>query len=295
LKGDFFGSRSQGFTFANEEVGFYRGTHLQQSFYEGETVMKGGFLGQRKDAFTMVYSRILLKEGLLLDVAKVSGGPDLSTSSVITKNILEYVSPSSGFEGGSGFPSMVTRGKGYVGAFPSMYSRGISLAVLGSMEYGIQSSEKWQSVIPRVNIMSRGKSKSLSSLVSLNVLTVQSQQNISPVSISRSVQNQLSSTVLKQLNVQISGQQSFQVSVQDVLTNQVNVMGLQGVPVFNLMENPMVTTTNVPFIPFMPLSAFTGGVGGGYGGSRRRKKGSRYRIHPVRLYDVLYVTKRIAL
>lgn len=295
LKGDFLVSRSQGFTYANEEIGFYRGTHVQQSFYEGDTIIKDGFLSQRKDTFTMVYSRILPKKGLILDVAKVSGGPDLSTSSVITKNIIEYVPPSSGFEIGGGFPSIIMRGKGYAGAFPSMYSR-VSFSVLGDMEYVIQSSGKWSSSVPRVDVLSRTKLKSLSSLVSLNVFLMESQnQNVGIINSSRSIQKQLNLNVSKQLNVQISNQQSLQVPLQNILTDQVNILGVQEVPILSLIEQPVSTNTIYPVMPLVPLGSLTGGVGGGYGRARRRKKGSRYRVHPVRLYNVLYLNKEIAI
>jgi hypothetical protein len=80
-------------------------------------------------------------------------------------------------------------------------------------------------------------------------------------------------------------------SITDVLTEQKtmkDVMSLsQPVSIPNVVS--------IPFIPFLPLSSLTGGAGGGYGSKRRRKKGSRYRIHPVELYDVLYLSKKVAI
>jgi hypothetical protein len=297
LSSDFLGSRSQGFTYSDDITSFYRGTHLQQSFYEGDTMIQGGFLSQRKESFTMVYSRILPEKGLILDVAKVSGGPDLTTSSVITKNILEYIPPSSGFETGGGFPSMMTRSKGYVGSFPSMYPGGLSLSVLSGMEYGIQSSSKWPSMVLKADVVNKVSSKSVTSLVSINTLLSQSQQqSIGKINVSNVGQVQSIFNVSKQISTQVSIQKSTQISVQSLLTEQTTSLNVLDAIGFTALSTPdIITTSVVPMVPFLPFGSLTSGVGGGYGSKKRRKKGSRYRIHPIELYDVLYLSKGIAI
>jgi hypothetical protein len=142
--------------------------------------------------------------------------------------------------------------------------------------------------------MQRSRLKSSSILATVNVSSLTKTLNIDKILQASSVKS-MTGTRTKSLTS--TKQITDVLSIQGLKLDQVSLTTQNIVPVAvafkGFVAPDVLTTTRVPFIPFIPIGGLPSWPGGGYGGGRGRKKGARHRKHPVELYDILSV--RVAI
>lgn len=292
-----------------------------------ERIVKGGFLEDVGFDFTKSISIAKTPSGTVIDTGYIfkmpkkvgenfgGGSMGLDTSGNVGSQLISELKMPGGV-----FQGQQIKTIGYTGSFPKMNipGKGISLSDLESLEYGIQSSGHWTGMR---TVLPISRTVQESSLISVSISNLDSMLSTKTLlstgtkSKTFSIQRLLQSTNVSSITGTKTTQLTRTTQLTDVLsisalkTEQVSLTNLVTIqqPMFNLTEitlvpsfggfktTPPTNIPNVPYIPFLPLSSLAGGSGGGYGSKRRRKKGSRYRVHPVQLYDVLYLSKTVAI